>query len=110
MELIINWFYENSWMLNEESWFLNLFGASTFLIGTYIMLKSFTYPFITKYGSVLHSITRGRKNEKRRSGLFEFIIGFALISLTIIPLIKIALIILFIDGLISFLDSGRDRM
>jgi len=109
MELIINWFYENSWVLNSDYGITNLLGGFIFLGGINIILQSFTYPFVTKYGSLLYSITR-RKNEKYRSGIIELIIGFACVSIAINPLIKIALIILFIDGLLSFLDSGRDRM
>ena len=109
MELI-HWIHENMWGLNHENGVQDII-AYSFLFGSiYIMLRSFTYPFITKYGTLLLSITRGVYNEKRKSGIVEFLEGFAYFSFFITPLIKISLILFTVYILLSFLDSGRDRM
>ena len=110
-ELIKNWACENIVFFFPENSLIKMI-ASGFLFfgGIYIMLKSFTYPFITKYGSILHSITRGGRNEKRKSGLFEFITGFTVMSVMVVPLIKFSFIICVIYSVFWILDSGRDRM
>ena len=109
MELI-HWIQENMWMLNHQNGFKDIVAYTLLLMSIYIMLKSFTYPFITKYGTLFLSITRGHKNEKRRSGIVQFIEGFAHFSFWIKPLIMVSLIIFAVGILLTFLDSGRDQM
>ena len=107
MELI-HWIHENMWVLSDNDVGSNIVVYIYLFLSIYVMLQSFTYPFITKYGTLFLSITRGAKNEKRRSGIVQFIAGFAFLSVTIKPLIIVSLIIFAVGILLSFLDSGSD--
>jgi len=108
IKLVINWIHGNMWALNPENELQNILGYFFFFASIYIMLRSFTYPFITKYGTLFLSITRGNTNEKRRSGIVEFIKGFAFVCFYITPLIKISLVIFTVGIVLWLLDSGRN--
>ena len=108
MELI-HWIHENMWMLNHQNGFRDMVFYTFFLMSIYVTLKSFTYPFFPKYGNLFYSITR-RKNEKCRSFITEFIIGFSLVGILIKPLALYAIPIWIISLLFEFFDSGRDQM
>ena len=108
MDLIISWIHENVWIVNIEDDFRRTVAFLFFFASIYLMLKSFTYPFITKYGTLFLSITRGTKNEKRRSGIVVFLEGFAFFGLLVTPLIKISLVIYVVGIMLWLLDSGRN--